>query len=235
MPIDVQISLPIILALVLSIINFYSEDIEKLFAKKKHRFVTFAAGFSIAYLFLSLLPESIKSEAALQQWLFIFMLVGFALFRLAEVIVYRHSKGSKRRKELREEHSIAFFIYHALIGVSIVYFLGQSLRQGILFFVPVTFHVMATSAALSELHGSVRRNVLTRILLSIAPLLGVILAVVYPFSLPVFGALVGTVLGALFFVVIKELLPARIKEGPQFFLMGIFTFIIILLILQVIL
>ena len=69
MPIDVQISLPIVLALVLSIINFYSEDIEKIFAKKKHRFVTFAAGFSIAYLFLSLLPESINSEAALQQCL----------------------------------------------------------------------------------------------------------------------------------------------------------------------
>ena len=227
--------LPFILALVLSLINFYSEKIQLKFKKNRYRFITFAAGFSIAYLFLSLLPESIKTEPALRLWLFIFMLVGFAIFRMAEVIVYRHSKGSERRRELGLEHSIAFFVYHFLLGISVVYFLSQSLKAGILFFVPVAFHVMATTAALSELHGSVRRNAISRILLSSAPILGAAIALIYPFTLPVFGALVGTVLGALFFVVIKELMPSKIKVGPQWFIIGILVFVIIQLMLQILL
>ncbi|MBI4144762.1 hypothetical protein HY493_00990 [Candidatus Woesearchaeota archaeon] len=213
------------LAFLLSIINFSSELFRFKGLPGRHDILAFAGGFSIAYLFTALLPESIRAEGLLGNALYVSILAGFVLFRLAEVFVYKHAQAKQRKAELKLEHSLAFFVYHVLLGVSIGFFTSQSIREGVLFFIPVALHAVASSAALHELHGSITSNLVTRFVLAAAPVLGAFLSFVLPIA--VFDVLIGLVVGALFFVVVKEFLPDARNARPGLFLVGTVTFLLV--------
>lgn len=226
-----SIILPIIFAIVLALLSQYSDHVRLRKIISKHGLMAFAAGLSIAYLFLTLLPQSLEIQPELRRTLFMFMLVGFAVFRLGEVYAYRHATGRKRRRELKLEHNIAFAIYHFIIGISLVFFLEQSLRQGILFFVPIAVHIAATTAAFSRLHGKRTRQA-PHLLASVAPILGVVVALYVVLSQQVLVGIVGVVIGALFYLVIKELLPSRGRGDPKWFVIGIILFVLIEFVLR---
>ena len=51
--------------------------------------------------------------------MFIFLLVGFSVFHLVEKLVYQHAEAARLAWELKEVHSIDFFIYHFIVGVAL--------------------------------------------------------------------------------------------------------------------
>ena len=72
-----------ILALIISLADFFTEGI---FAKPspfKIKMVSFAAGVSVSYIFLSMLPEIYAGAVSINKLLFLPILFGFFCFSLA--------------------------------------------------------------------------------------------------------------------------------------------------------
>lgn len=186
------------------------------------RIASFAAGFSVAFLFLWLLPESVDATPAVGSAVFLAMLAGFALLHLAEKFIYVHDHA-KRRKLLRDlaiEHSIVFFIYYGLVGLAMVFLARRPSVSLTLFFIPILLHAFVSRAALGEVHGRVRENVLIGLLLASSPLLGVALGESSVIPLAAFDALYGLIVGSFFYIVIKDLLPERQHGLPLWFIIG---------------
>ena len=85
---------PVAMGIILAVAHYFNEKIHLEDPQKKKRLVSFVAGVSITYIFLLLLPEIYKGINLLSEFLFLFILSGFALFHLIEKHVYQHESGS---------------------------------------------------------------------------------------------------------------------------------------------
>jgi hypothetical protein len=226
-----RILLAILLSISLGFIHYYSDTFT--FKKKHFSFRSFSAGLSTAYLFLGLLPENFRlASTNAFSLVFIFLLFGFTLFYIAEKYVYQHASKKQLLKELQEEHSIAFYIYHLLLGVTLVTFLEQGIITGLLFFVPISLHAISSSASLRELHGNIRENKTIKLFLSSSTILGTFLALLIVVPPIIIQAIVGFITGVLLYVIIKEVLPDKEEGNPLYFIAGMMLFTLIILGLQ---
>jgi hypothetical protein len=83
--------LALALAFLLGFLHFFSDMIRFSEDERKYRIISFAAGISISYLFLDLLPHTYEAAIHLREWVFVFLLLGFALFHLVEKYIYQHA------------------------------------------------------------------------------------------------------------------------------------------------
>jgi zinc transporter ZupT len=213
------------LGLLLGIIHFYSEKLTPPEGTKRYRVISFAAGISIAYLFLNLLPHTYEAAAHLKNFVFVFLLLGFVLFHLAEKLIYKHTDQEKLARELKEVHSVSFFLYHFTIGIVLYDKVLTSRLEGILFFIPIGLHAALSTASLSQIHGEIRESLVTKILLSLSTILGMTFALFVPIPNILDNILVSMIAGILLYIIVKEFLPEKDKGQPLFFLLGLLLFI----------
>jgi zinc transporter ZupT len=213
------------LGLVLGIIHITSEKLKPTEDFHRYRIISFAAGISIAYLFLDLLPHTYDAAERLQNFVFIFLLLGFVIFHLTEKLIYQHADKEKLAKELKEVHSISFFLYHFIIGIVLCDKILTSPIEGILFFIPIALHAALSRASLSQIHGEIRESFGTKILLSLSSILGMIFALFAPIPAVVDNILVSMIAGMLLYIIVKEFLPEKEKGRPFSFLFGLLVFI----------
>ncbi len=130
--------LALALGLILGIIHFFSENLSPPEGERRYRVISFAAGISIAYLFLDLLPHTYQTTTHLKNFVFAFLLLGFVLIHLVEKFIYKHAKERDIAKELKEIHSLVFFGYYFLIGIVLHDKIQPNLLEGILFLVAIS-------------------------------------------------------------------------------------------------
>ena len=217
------------LGLLLGLIHFFSENIKIEVASKQYRIISFAAGISIAYLFLDLLPHTYEAATHLKQWIFVFMLLGFAIFHLIEKIIYQHTNQEKVARELKEAHSISFFVYYFLVGIVLKDKTQISILEGFLFMVPIALHAALSSASLARIHGEIRESLWIKIILSLSTILGVVFAILLHIPAILNNILVSFIAGVLLYIIVKEFLPEKKKGQPVFFIIGLITFFAIYL------
>ena len=82
--------------------------------------ISFAAGIFITFLFLEMFPLLFQQSFSFTQISLIFMLFGFSLFHIIQKYEYKHVSRKRLRKEIKELHSLAFFIYHFVVGIILV-------------------------------------------------------------------------------------------------------------------
>ncbi len=222
----------LLLSLGLGIIHFFSDQFKPKEGPKHFRIISFAAGISIAYLFLVLLPHTYEAAEFLRQWVFVFLLVGFAVFHLAEKFIYKHKNQESAPKYLAEIHSISFFVYYFLIGIVIEERVQEDILQGTLFILPIVIHAGLSSASLAEIHGRIRENIWVKIALSVSPVLGVLLAIVVPVPHIVNNMFVSLIAGALLYIMVKEFLPEKKEGQPLYFVFGMVLFILVNLVVE---
>ena len=224
-------SLVIGFGVMLALAHFNNADIYLICKNYKSQVVSFIAGVSIAYLFLYFLPELTAGVKYLDKLLFTLMLIGFSVFHLLEKYFYQHAKKEKLLKDLREIHSVLFFIYHTLLGVVLVRVFEVGPRQGLLFFIPAFFHTAMSSVSLNEVHKSLKENFLTKLVLSVTPLIGVWIGLTFTIKETFFYGTLGFMGGALLYVVIRETLPKEEKGKPLWFVLGLLFYAVLLMIL----
>jgi hypothetical protein len=88
----------------LGLVHFFSESLNPPHGRARYRVVSLAAGISIAYLFLHLLPETYEAATHLRQWVFVFLLLGFSGFHLVEKLIYQHADRTRLLRDLKEVH-----------------------------------------------------------------------------------------------------------------------------------
>ncbi len=212
------------LGILLGAIHYFSEDIVLAEGRMRCRVVSFAAGFSIAYLFLDLLPRTYEATVHIERMAFAFLLLGFAVFHLLEKFIYQHADPTALSQELKELHSISFFVYYFMVGIVIEDVLQTSIVEGVLFFVPVALKAGLSTASLSHIHGEVRESVWLKVGLSLSTVLGVILAMVVRIPLLVHNVLISLISGVLLYVIVREFLPEKKEGEPVFFIAGLAVF-----------
>ena len=211
----------VLFSLILGVIHFWNE---KIFFKKevtKAKTMSFVAGASVAYVFLYLLPDLYKGVAHINQWIFIFILLGFSLVHLLEKYFYQHIKGEELLFRFKEIHFFIFFLYYFVIGIVLVNFLELSIVKGLLLFVPILFYAAVSRVSFAEVHTHIREQKFFRILLALAALLGVLSASAILENAFLYHILLAFIVGAFFYIVIMDFIPREAKGKPEYFLLGV--------------
>ncbi len=223
-------SLPIffalLLGLLLGLIHFFSENLKPEEGPKHYRIISFAAGISIAYLFLDLLPQTYEAAVHLKQLVFVFLLLGFAIFHLAEKFAYQHSDQDKLARELKEIHAISFFCYYFFVGIVLRDKIQISILEGSLFMIPIALHAGLSTASLAQIHGEIRESFLLKTTLSLSALLGVVFAILIQVPAVLNNILISFIAGILLYIIVKEFLPEKKKGQPLFFIIGLALFFV---------
>jgi hypothetical protein len=216
-----NVHLALILALILSIADYYSEG---RFTRRKHafkeRFVSFVAGLSISYIFLHLFPQVYSGVEELRELIFILMLTGFTMYHVIEKWIYRHAPRDQINAEIEHEHAVTLFVYHFLIGIVFVSFMKTGIVGGLLYYIPVSLHVIINALPHSHKFQKWQR----KMFYTSAPFLGAVLASIIPFSTLVNFALLGVVAGILLFLETREISPRRRHGSVPYFLLGVILY-----------
>jgi len=194
-------------AFILSIVHFLGEELDKWTSSHELRVISFTTGITVTYVFLHLLPQFHQLTLNAADSIFIFPLIGFSSFYLAEQYVEKTRTGDKIWEDYKEIHSTFFFVYHTALGMLVAYFLTEPELSSTLFFLPILLHTGVSSFSLSELNEDIVDNIFIKIIISGAPLLGVFLyrsSLVYPSN---FLAIFGAVTGMFFYIAISDGLP----------------------------
>jgi len=220
--------IPIIFGIALAFIHYFSDRFELKDIVSKNKLVSFAAGISITYIFLLLMPEVYAGVETLQQFLFIFILAGFSVFHLIEKHIYQHESQERLHEELRIAHSAMFFFYHLVIGILLVEIIEINMINGILFFIPIFFHTALSSASLKGIHVSLREQIIIKGILSFSTLFGVLIA--YTLAIPpaIQYSLLGFIVGSLLYIVIRDSVPKETEGKAIYFVLGVVLYAVII-------
>ncbi|MCR4368983.1 MAG: hypothetical protein NUV67_03695 [archaeon] len=229
-----MIWLELLLASVMSILHFYSESVSAKVERFHNELVSFSAGLFITQIFFYLMPEFFKGTEILGDNVFLLLLFGFVSFHLAEKYVYQHVKNkNKLLKDLGEIHAAGFFIDHFVVGMALVFaFSTTNVIFGLLIFIPLLLHTLSSSIAMTHIDEHFDQSKIVNSLLSIAPLLGVIFAGLLNPDRLFYHVVFSFVIGALLYVVIRDMLPQKEEGNSRYFLYGFATSLIIFVVLK---
>ena len=150
------------------------------------------------------------------------------MLHLAEKYIYQHTKKEIRLKELKEVHSITFFIYYLLIGIILFNAFANDYIQGLLIFIPLLFHTTLGAVSLRQIHHSLSEKKSVKIILSLSPLIGVLIASYLEFSFLINQALLSFISGIFLYIVTRELIPKENKGDPFDFILGVSVYTILI-------
>jgi len=215
------------LALILSVVDFFTEGLFSKSSPNKMRFISISAGVSVSYIFLILLPEIYLGSIAISRLLFLTILFGFGIFHLIEKYIRQNFTGPALRKEHRLVHSSTSFVYFFVVGFLLVKLAeSDSGLSSTLLFIPIMLHIIIDS--LPRRHT--KKHYL-RALSASSPFLGAILASFIDIGGIGNVILLGIVGGALLYTVVRESLPREREGKPMYFLTGLLLFTIVVLLL----
>jgi len=219
-------------AAILAVVHFFGEEIDEQTYPRQHLIASFAAGLTVAYIFLQLFPEVHAGVDAAGNIVFLLSLGGFAAMHVTEKYIYHHDLTAEEFKEdFREFHSAFLFIYHLALGMIVWFLLQDSLARGTLFFIPVLFHTFVSSLSLTELDEEVLDSLLVKIAVSSSVLLGVILAHLLTITAFQFYTITAAVTGMFLYVVIRDSIKPGDATEPLGFLLGATLYTIIILLI----
>ncbi|MBU0614535.1 MAG: hypothetical protein KJ601_00415 [Nanoarchaeota archaeon] len=210
---------PIIMAVVMGIGHYYSQEFCTQCRKNGIKITSFAAGVAVSYLFLELFPNF--SSAAMQEnrFLFLMILSGFVIFHIIEKYIYKRAPKDKLLRDLALEDSVISFAYHVLVGIVLVNFFEVSLLKAVLFFVPIFFYT-----AVSTLPVDPSKYKWVKIVLSSSTLIGVLFGMFIPIPILLTNVIIGFVIGTMIYTVIRHSIPFEKEGEPLIFAVGVILY-----------
>lgn len=219
-----QLVLGLLFAAIIGIVHFFGEEIDEYLGSNNIFLVSFSAGFTISYFFLTMLPE-ISQGTRLTGYEFLPALSGFAVFYVLEELIYeRESHLDQVKKDFKELHTVFVTAYHLAIGVLLYFLIGRGLEGSLLFFLPVLMHTAVNSMSMKELHEEILERTGVKITVSFSTIIGVILTHTLQFSASSIYQLFGFIGGMFIYVVVHDALNPE-RERPLGFLTGVIFYL----------
>ena len=220
----------LILGILFGIAHYLSEAVCNKFSKHRDILISFIAGISVSYVFVELFPGLFHENPAFREVIFLFVLLGFFIFYVFEKYIYKHAKSKLIVKDLANLHSVAFFIYHFVIGLVLVDLISNK-KEWLLLFIPVFLYSLVGEISLNEVHEHIKNKWYWRLLLALSTVFGVLTAYIINISMAFDLILLGFVAGALIYIVVRESIPKE-RSGNLLALSSgvvLYTFLIFLL------
>ena len=215
---DLTILVIIIIAVIMGITDFIGHRISGLAAGHRDSVLSFSAGLLISLLFLILVPSVISMGVS--EILFLFMLVGFLLMHLAEKYIYRHIMNKQELLEdLKVVHIIGFGLDNFLVGFIIASLVELDFFIVITLSVPLFLQMLTSSISLDSIDTRINDKY-SKIILSVLPILGAILGIVLEFEYLLTNYVLAFVLGILFYMIVRDVLPQGRRGSPVLFFSG---------------
>jgi len=213
---------PIALAAVLTLLHIASEWFDEHVHRWHSEIVSLSAGVFISFMFIVLLPQLTVGTAYFGNEIYAIALLGFVAYHLAEKYMYQHVTHRRElMRDLAHAHRAGFFLDGMVVGASLVLFFDvYSQLTATVLFIPLALHIIASTISAKHIHEHFRSGVLEKLALSAAPLAGALLASLAGLQNHQFYLLYALMVGALFYVVIRGVLPEDKKGKPLFFLVG---------------
>ena len=217
---------PLLLALVISTVEFFSKRLNLKYKVYYKKIVSFAAGISITYILLELLPFFSENALRIDKFLYLSILIGFVGHHIIEKEIYSHNKSHELVKKLNLEEHTFYFVYHLILGIVFIQIIRQDLTEGLFYFVSILAYTMASNLP-TKPHKSQKRMAF----LSSSTFIGAIIATFLLTHIPewIEFSLVGFIAGVLLFTVTRHHIPYGRFGHVGYFTIGflIYSFFII--------
>ena len=211
-------------AVILSVIHVLSEEVSHHLKRYNEQLLSFGSGLFIAVIFLVFFPELSKGVPHIGGVGYLLLLLGFSVFHLAEKYIYQHVRSQRElRKDLTELHVTGFFIDSFIIGFAVVLLFDINASVGGLDYIillPFFFHTISSTISLDQMHKYFEHGWIEKIGLSIAPILGALVATVFEFEVAHYYYAVGFVVGLLLYVVVRDVIPSKGEGYLNFYATG---------------
>jgi zinc transporter ZupT len=219
----------IYLALILSLFHFVSEVFVGFARKHITKLMSLAAGILLAILFLEMLPMFSKEALETNYLLFLLPLMGFAAFHSIRAYNFKHIQTKKElKKRFRNNHILAFFIEHFILGLLLVVTFKTPIVS-LLLFLPFVLLTISSSILLKIIDKTSKSNV-PKLILGSSTVLGAIVGTLFSLNQSLYLGSFGYALGTLFYIVSRDIMPEEEKqENILFFSIGLILTSIILL------
>lgn len=235
-----------IAALLLALIHLFAEKLN-FTAFPRSKWLSFAGGISVAYIFMHLLPELAEWQevfkekangvAFLQHHTYLIALLGLAVFYGLERAAKLSSESQREtdNKELPDDirifwlHVASFALYNTLIGYLLVHREEESRLALLWFTIAMAFHFVVNDYGLLDHYRHAYRSK-GRWLVTFAIIGGWLLGVFTALPKTWFSILFAFVAGSTILNVLKEELPEERKSNFWAFAVGIVLYSVLLLI-----
>lgn len=208
----------------------------------RSRWLSFAGGVSVAYVFLHLLPEVAEGAETLEETvpidplaedaMWLLALLGVLLFYGLEIAARR----SRSNNEARTSNVVFWFsitsfaLYNAMIG----YLLHDRLDEGrgalAIFVAAMALHFLVNDFSLRE-HHKKRYAAVGRWVLVAAVVAGAVIGAVSKVSEALLAAALAVIAGGVVLNVLKEELPSESQSKFSAFVIGLSTYAVLLVML----
>lgn len=221
--------LPVIYSLILGIVHFFNERIQIRQEFVRIRVISFVAGISVTYFFLTLLPELYRGFEIFDRFIFISLLAGFTVAHVTEKYIYQHSAPQTLRENLGGVHSIAFFLYYFFIGVILVSLHKANALSAVLLFLPVLFYSAVGLLSLEKIHPKIWEKTSVKLLLSTSAFVGVLFADFILQYGSLFDVLFAFVLGTFLYTALIDFVPRQASGRSEYFTLGVLTYTLVII------
>jgi hypothetical protein len=148
------------------------------------------------------------------------MLVGFLLMHLAEKYIYKHVMHKQELLEdLKIVHIIGFGLDNFLIGFILAALIELDFSVIITLSIPLFLQMLTSSISLDSIDTRLNDKY-SKIVLSVLPIVGAILGIVLELEYLLTNYILAFVLGILFYMIIRDVLPQGRKGSAVLFISG---------------
>ncbi len=212
----VSFDVALLFGLAILLIHFFSDKMQDIYIRHKKGLVAFSGGVTLSYLFLYIFPAIYQVQGRLSKVVFVSVLIGLGIFFILDRHISRHKMPYKVKAEIREEHAVALFIYHILIGIAFVGF-SASFADLLIFFVPIALLTAFSSVSMIEVYEIEKENTSIKAILSTSTLIGMILASIIPISRLLYFPLLGLIGGSLLYLIMNDVIREPERKSFYFF------------------
>lgn len=236
-----------IAVLFMALVHLMAGRLRNLHVMPRSRWLSFAGGTSVAYVFLLLLPELAGSQQEvghelgrlitfLENHVYYFALVGLSLFYGLEKMAVTAERKPLSLPGLSDVdgtfwlHTLFFAIYNALIGYLTLHERSVSITELFLFTLAISLHFVVNDFGLREHHPEAYDRI-GRWILAGAVVLGLFIGLVLPVSELSVRILLAFLAGGVVLNVLKEELPRERESHFLSFALGAFVYAALLLLI----
>ena len=215
-------------SLVMVGLNLLSHWVSDHLEKYHPQVLSFSAGLLVSILFIIIMEEvfahshEINPEPHGHFFEYLIVFIGFLIFHLVEKFLFKKIKKKEEiEKDLKELHLVGLFIDHFFLGVILATSIHPSEPISYLILIPLYLEAISSTVSLEHIDEcAYTQSLLGKIILSIAPILGSGVALLFGINDILTTYVSAFALGAVMYIAIRDVIPHDKKGKPLWFLLG---------------